>query len=72
MAQKQQQKQQAHREESGYDTKVDYGEADAPAVDRELDLDGLNRKASGWVNPLALTDDGSGDDLILELSSKPK
>jgi hypothetical protein len=43
-------------------TKADYGENDNGVVGREADLDNLNNKESGWVNPLSLADDGNDDD----------
>ena len=41
------------------------GEGDNEVVTREADLNNLNNKESGWVNPLSIPDDGSDDDAIL-------
>jgi len=50
-------------------TKVDYGEDESQVVYRENDIveagAGVNKKFSGWHNPLADTDDGDNDESVL-------
>ena len=46
-------------------TKADLGEGDNEVVTREADLNNLNKKESGWINPLSIPDDGTDDDSIL-------
>ena len=33
--------------------------------------DDPNKKPSGWVNPLSITDDGMDDDTVLDMKFKP-
>ena len=42
----------------------DYGEKDFNVVLREFDTEN-GKKFSGWTNPLAWTDDGADDDLVV-------
>jgi len=55
--------------ESEGPTKVDYGEDESQVVYRENDIveagAGVNKKFSGWHNPLADTDDGDNDESVL-------
>ena len=54
-------------EESEGPTKADYGESDNFVLNREEDLDIAKNKASGWTNPLSWTDDGTDDDLVVDV-----
>lgn len=60
-------------EESGFDTKADFGEADNSVMGTEIwDSEKPNTKPlSGWVNPLSITDDGMDDDQVLDMGFKP-
>ena len=56
--------------ESGSTWRVipDYAESDPSVVSRESDIQNSGSEAnkfSGWENPLAWTDDGSRDDLVV-------
>ena len=58
--------------ESGFDTKADMGDTDNAVLNRESwGSDDPNKKPSGWVNPLSITDDGMDDDQILDMGFKP-
>lgn len=46
----------------------DYGEFDHHVVPRESDI-GNGVKFHGWTNPLANTDDGNDDDIVLVLTA---
>lgn len=59
-------------EESGFDTKVDFGQDDPNVLTRESWSEKEpTEKYSGWVNPLSIMDDGMDDDKILDLNFKP-
>lgn len=58
-------------EEAEGPTKADNGENDNVVIGREADLNNKKEKESGWTNPLGWTDDGSDDDLILNMEFKP-
>ena len=47
------------------------GDTDSAVLGRESwGSDDPNKKPSGWVNPLSVTDDGSDDDAILDMGFK--
>lgn len=52
-------------------TKADNGDSDDTVIYRESDINGKSDKESGWTNPLSWTDDGTGDDMILDMHFKP-
>jgi hypothetical protein len=59
-------------EESGFETKADLGDTDSAILGREKwSAEDPNKKLSGWVNPLSITDDGMDDDQVLEMHFKP-
>lgn len=59
-------------EESGFDTKVDFGQDDPNVLTRESWSEKEpTEKYSGWVNPLSIMDDGMDDDKILDMNFKP-
>jgi hypothetical protein len=40
-------------------------------VPREYDLNNLTKKESGWINPLSIPDDGTGDESVIDMQFKP-
>jgi hypothetical protein len=54
-------------EDSFGPTKEDNGENDNEVTYREGDINMMGDKVSGWKNPLAMADDGSDDDQILNM-----
>ena len=54
-------------DESEGPTKADYGDDDYNVVERESDVNLKSEKVSGWTNPLSWTDDGSDDDIVLDM-----
>lgn len=48
-------------------TKADYGEGDVGVLERESDE---SKEGHGWSNPLSWTDDGTDDDLVVNMEFK--
>lgn len=61
-------------EESGFVTKVDFGDSDQVvygAVEPWSKEKPWTKETTGWVNPLAISDDGTDDDQILDMGFRP-
>ena len=54
-------------DESDGPTKADNGEGEDQVIQREEDINDRSDKASGWTNPLSWTDDGTDDNLVLNM-----